>query len=182
MAKTTNLLKKSKIPDEIIGKVEDAVFELNDLDDHMGENLFALIYDEGASTILIAADSLKDLPFWASYYDYPSIPPDVDEDKLMVVSLEVENPQDLPYELTRWQKIAVVCDDWEFAIFDDMQKATEEIEFLLKTRAEVEIEDFIVFSYIELIPSMKVQMMERIRHYWRSRYDRARQNLLSYSG
>jgi len=164
-----SLLKKNEIPKEIISKPEDIVFDLENLDDYMGETLFGLIYDKKASTIFIAGPSIKDLPFWASYYDYPAIPADVKKDELLVISLTVQDPKNLPYELEQWQDIAVLCDDWEFARFDSMDSAVEEIEFLINNMKNVEIDDFIIFTYTELIDTVKTQIVERIKYYWKIR-------------
>ena len=178
--KTMNLPKKSdrfrNIPVDIRTSPEDVAFGLDELIIFMGRRVTIVLYDTGYDISATACKRLYDLPFYIAVDN--KLPKHIAEESLIMVSATVLNPENLPYELDPGEEAFVIYDEWDFNRFDDMGKVADKVEETFRTFDEPSIDDFIIFTGIELLSRPKLALMRRIES-WR---DMAQEELDELSG
>jgi len=163
--KTTNLQKKGDKPEDIRTEPQDVAVGIDALITFMGQQVGVLLYDSSTDVEVIACPRLYDLPYYA--VENKMFPKTVDEESLMILSVAVLDPENLPYEINSDEEVFVIYDEWDFNRYDSVVAVTKNIENIIKTYPNASIEDFIIMIGRELMVHSKRAFISRI-DYWRA--------------
>lgn len=168
--RTRNLLPKSKgkgegmipykqIPANIKTSTKDLVMGVKEINGRIGDTLYLVICDNDGDVVTLGANCIKDVIFYADRFKV------LDKDMLKettILKVRIEDPEDLPYEISDTESVYVIFDDWELMQFDSMKKAVDHIEenFIIHTEAEIDM--FTVMIGRESLPGIQKAFIKKL--------------------
>lgn len=163
--KTMNLRKRNKIPSEIKTGPEEVALGVEELVLFLDRKAIVVLYDDGINISAIACERLYDIPFYAAFHNF--LPSDVTEESITMLSAVVLDSEELPYEIKEPdEELFIIYDEWDLSRHLDMELATADIEYTLKTYPGSDIEDFKVLLGRELPVTVVRAFINRV-HVWR---------------
>jgi len=133
-----------------------------DMNDYQGEERIVLIIpDEDSDLTIVACETINDIAYYVAQ-DKLIKDPDIGPDEWILLRADIQDPEDLPYEMERGNCVFVIYDDAVLFRGDTMQEAVNYIEGTFKMGWPVDISDFAVLSALELRHKIKERLVRLI--------------------
>jgi hypothetical protein len=152
-----------RIPPEVKTPALDLVMGVSEINSRIGDEMWIMIAERPHDIDIMGANCINDIAFYAHHFKaFGSGLPE----QMAIFKVKIEDPENLPYEISGQDFVYVIYNDCELRQFESMEEASAAIEEIFKMYAEAEIDMFAVMVGHELsgkVTEMFLSKMEKLK-------------------